>query len=58
MSADYSARWRSVFGALDPAGTAADVAFLLRVLPLPEFRHVLAAPCGEGRVVRTLGEHG
>jgi len=54
----YSARWRSIFGEVNPARTAADVAFLLGVLPLPDFRRVLDVPCGEGRLVRALGARG
>lgn len=58
MTHTYSPRWRSVFGDVDPARTAADIAFLTRVLPLPEFRRVLDVPCGEGRFVRALGAVG
>lgn len=45
----YSARWRETFGRGEPARTAEEVAFLRRVLPLPEFRRVLDVPCGPGR---------
>jgi SAM-dependent methyltransferase len=45
----YSARWRSVFGVVDPARTEADVRFLAVALPLPAFRRVLDVPCGDGR---------
>ncbi len=55
---EYSPRWRSVFGEVDPARTQADVAFLRRALPLPEFRRVLDVPCGNGRHLRTLAALG
>lgn len=55
---DYSARWRAHFDELDPARTAADVAFLRRVLPLPAFRRVLDVACGSGRHKRALGPLG
>jgi SAM-dependent methyltransferase len=58
VSDGYSARWRSIFGEVDPARTAADVVFLLDVLPLPDFRRVLDVPCGEGRLVRALTARG
>lgn len=58
MSDGYSARWWSIFGDVDPARTAADVAFLHGVLPLPRFRRVLDVPCGEGRLVRALAAGG
>jgi len=58
MSDGYSARWRAVFGSVNAARTAADISFLLRVLPLPGFRRVLDVPSGEGRLVRALGECG
>lgn len=58
MTHTYSPRWRTVFGDVAPARTAADVEFLTRVLPLPEFRRVLDVPCGEGRFVRALGTLG
>ncbi len=54
----YSSRWRTVFGAPDERRTAADVALLTEALPLPAFRRVLDAPCGEGRHVRALSELG
>ena len=58
MSVGYSARGWSIFGDADPARTAADVAFLHRALPLPDFRRVLDVPCGEGRLVRALAARG
>jgi SAM-dependent methyltransferase len=54
---DYSARWRGAFGE-DAARTAADVAFLTDVLPLPEFMRVLDVPCGTGRHLRALAARG
>jgi SAM-dependent methyltransferase len=54
----FSPRWRVVFGEVDAARTAADVDFLTRVLPLPEFERVLDVPCGNGRHLRALGELG
>jgi SAM-dependent methyltransferase len=54
----YSEQWRRVFGRVDPARTERDVAFLVRVLPLPDFRRILDVPCGEGRLVRALGRRG
>ena len=50
----FSERWRAVFGEVDPARTAADVAFLRRVLPLPGYRRVLDVPCGNGRHLHAL----
>ena len=58
LSDGYSARWRSIFGEVDPARTAVDVAFLRGVLPLPRFRRILDVPCGEGRLGRALGARG
>lgn len=55
---EYSPRWRSVFGDADAGRTEADVAFLCRFLPLPEYRRVLDAPCGAGRHVHALSELG
>jgi SAM-dependent methyltransferase len=55
---EYSARWRARFGEPDPARTAADVAFLRRVLPLPAFRRVLDVACGSGRHKRALAPLG
>jgi len=37
----YSERWRTRFGRPDPGRTDADIAFLTRTLPLPDFRRVL-----------------
>jgi SAM-dependent methyltransferase len=54
----FSEHWRAVFGRVDPARTAADVAFLSRVLPLPGYGRVLDAPCGSGRHVEALGALG
>ena len=55
---DFSPRWRAVFGEIDAARTDADVEFLTRVLPLPQFERVLDVPCGNGRHLRALGELG
>jgi SAM-dependent methyltransferase len=54
----YSARWRSVFGVVDPARTDADVRFLAVALPLPAFRRVLDVPCGDGRHLHALSALG
>lgn len=54
----YSARWRSVFGVVDPARTEADVRFLAVALPLPAFRRVLDVPCGDGRHLHALSARG
>ena len=54
----YSPRWRSVFGEVDQARTTADVEFLLRVLPLPQFTRILDVPCGAGRHLRALSKLG
>jgi SAM-dependent methyltransferase len=53
----YSERWRRVFGR-DPDRTRRDVEFLVRTLPLPEFKRILDVPCGDGRLVRALGALG
>lgn len=58
MVGGYSARWREVFGEVDPARTAVDADFLRRALPLSEFRRVLDVPCGAGRLMRALRELG
>ena len=55
---EYSPRWRRAFGDPDAARTEADVAFLLRVLPLAQYRRILDVPCGEGRHVRALSARG
>lgn len=54
----YSARWREVFGAVDPSRTRADVDFLRQILPLPDFMRVLDVPCGDGRHLRALAALG
>lgn len=55
---EYSSRWRTVFGEVDPHRTEADVAFLHGALPLPAYQRVLDVPCGSGRHVRALSELG
>ena len=55
---DYSARWRQTFGEVDPARTARELAFLTRVLPLPEFGCVLDVPCGNGRHMHGMAAAG
>jgi SAM-dependent methyltransferase len=55
----YSATWHAVFGATQPAeSTAHEVAFLARVLPLPEHRSVLDVCCGSGRHLAALSALG
>jgi SAM-dependent methyltransferase len=54
----FSRRWRETFGRVDSAQTAAEAAFLRRVLPLPEFRRVLDVPCGFGRHMAFLCDSG
>lgn len=56
--ATYSRRWREVFGEPDPAVTAAEVAFLVHLLPLPAFAVVLDVACGTGRHMRALARAG
>ena len=55
---DYSARCRQTFGEVDPARTARELAFLTRVLPLPEFGCVLDVPCGNGRHMHGMAAAG
>ena len=46
----YSATWHAVFGATQSDETTArEIAFLSRLLPLPEHRDVLDVCCGAGR---------
>jgi SAM-dependent methyltransferase len=54
----FSQRWRETFGRVDAAQTAAEAAFLRRVLPLPDFRQVLDVPCGFGRHMALLVDSG
>jgi SAM-dependent methyltransferase len=55
----YSPTWYRVFGAAVPEEqTAREVAFLGRVLPLPDFRSVLDVPCGFGRHAVELAARG
>jgi SAM-dependent methyltransferase len=54
----FSQRWRETFGRVDQAITDGEVAFLRRVLPLPEFRRLLDVPCAFGRHMTLLAEHG
>jgi SAM-dependent methyltransferase len=51
----YSPTWHRLFGAAVPEEqTEREVAFLGRVLPLPDFRRVLDVPCGFGRHTAAL----
>lgn len=54
----YSVRWRDTFGRSTPERTAAEVAFLRRVLPLHPFGRVLDVPCGWGRHMLALRDAG
>lgn len=59
MVNDYSRWWHETFGAApDLAQTEREVAFLNRMLPLPEFHRVLDVACGFGRHARLLAERG
>jgi SAM-dependent methyltransferase len=51
----YSPTWYRVFGSAVPQEqTEREVAFLGRVLPLPDFRRILDVPCGFGRHAAAL----
>ena len=54
----FSDRWRETFGRVEPDVTAAECAFLQRVLPLPGFARVLDVPCGFGRHMARLAAAG
>jgi len=55
----YSPTWYELFlGSIQPLQTEAEVAFLARHLPLPEYRDVLDLCCGWGRHARLLAERG
>lgn len=59
MVNEYSRWWHETFGAApDPAQTEREVAFLNRMLPLPEFHRVLDVACGFGRNARLLSARG
>lgn len=56
---NYSPRWFELFlNAGDPPQTQREVGYLVRLLPLPEFRRVLDVCCGTGRHARALGALG
>jgi SAM-dependent methyltransferase len=56
---EYSSQWFDLFlNAGDPPRTGQEVAYLARMLPLPEFRRVLDVCCGTGRHARGLGQLG
>jgi SAM-dependent methyltransferase len=55
----YSAQWQATFAQnVSPERSEQEVAFLTRVLPLPEFARVLDAPCGFGRHAQRLARLG
>ena len=59
MVNSYSPEWHRLFGATpDPVQTKQEVAFLTRILPLPQFRSVLDVACGFGRHARALAGQG
>lgn len=55
----YSQLWQATFGVdRDPARTERECEFLSRVLPLPGYRRVIDAACGQGRHARGLASRG
>jgi SAM-dependent methyltransferase len=55
----YSSLWFDLFlSAIAPAQTAAEIAFIARLLPLPEYADVLDLCCGRGRHALPLAERG
>jgi SAM-dependent methyltransferase len=55
----YSARWFATFlDTLPQERTAKEVAFVMRMLPLPHFRSVLDLACGPGRHAIALARNG
>jgi len=55
----YSPTWFELFlGSIQPVQTEAEVAFLARHLPLPDYRDVLDLCCGWGRHALLLAERG
>ena len=61
MPNDYSPHWFATFlDRYDSARTAAEIAWLVRQLPLPAYRRVLDVACGSGRhalPLAALGYH-
>ncbi len=59
MTNAYSPTWFELFlGSIQPVQTEAEVAFLARHLPLPDYRDVLDLCCGWGRHALLLAERG
>lgn len=59
MPNEYSTRWIDTFlSTQDPNQTAREIAFLMRQLPLPQFRRVLDVCCGAGRHSAALASAG
>ncbi|GAB4144061.1 MAG: class I SAM-dependent methyltransferase [Candidatus Promineifilaceae bacterium] len=55
----YSPAWFDIFlKTIPPAQTAAEVAFLRRHLPLPDYARLLDVCCGPGRHALPLATHG
>ncbi len=50
--------FRTFLDTVDPAQTAAELAFLQRQLPLPDYRRLLDLCCGPGRHAAALAERG